>query len=74
MTIPMPVFFRINGIPTKRIYSLDINDPDKQTTFSINNDYSIQIKSITFDYCDRKKFCDIYYEAYEVVEVEVGRG
>ena len=63
----------INGIPTGKFYSSQVEDLDKQTKFMLDNNYVLRIKSIVFDYCDGKRFCDYYFDAYDIVEIEVER-
>ena len=55
--------FRINGIPTKKLKEGD--------TFSLNDGYSLKVNSIIIDYCDNQRYCDLSYEAYDLVEVSI---
>jgi len=57
--------FRINGVPTGILREGD--------TFDLNDGYTLRITSITIDYCDEARFCDLIYEAYDLVEIEVVR-
>ena len=61
--------FRINGVPTGKLYTK--NTLSKQTEFSLTKDYSLKIDSIKFDFCDGRRFCNLFHEAYDVVDVEV---
>ena len=60
--------FRINGIPTKRIYQEDMNE--EPTSFNLGNGFELSIESIEFDKCDFK-ICDLFYDGYDAVEIEV---
>ncbi len=61
--------FKINGIDTGKIY---VSDEDRiPQSFNLNANYNIIINSITFNYCDNKRFCDTHFEAYDLVDVEV---
>src|SRR3989338_7622541 len=59
--------FRINGVPTKKMHSPK-DFPDKQTSFRLDEQYSIKIENIVFDFCDNKAFCNLGYEAYNIVD------
>ncbi len=64
--------FRINGIPTGWIGKEGSEQvPKKQRSFKLNNDYQLVIKSIQFDYCDKRRFCDYFYESYDLVELSI---
>lgn len=60
--------FRINGVPTGRLYNPGLI---KKSTFNINENYTLQLNSITFDYCDGERFCDLDKEAYHLVNISV---
>ena len=62
---------KINGVDTYKIYADNTNK--EQNTFDINDDYVIKINSIIFDFCDNKRFCDTYFEAYDLVNVSIQR-
>ena len=63
--------FRINGVPTGKLHIK--NTQDKQNEFQLNKDYVLKINSIKFDYCDNRRFCNVAYEAYDVVDMEIER-
>jgi len=59
--------FQINGVRTGKLSHFDRQQEPKE--FNINNDYKLVVNDIYFDYCDGKKVCDYYYEAYNLVSV-----
>lgn len=63
--------FRINGVPTKRLYSSD--KLLAKSSFSLNPDYELRISSIIFDYCGDARFCDLDFEAYHIVNISIIR-
>ncbi|MBI2549203.1 hypothetical protein HYW21_07685 [Candidatus Woesearchaeota archaeon] len=67
-------FFRINGVPTKRLYDPKYSNASKPSFFTMNDNVSLQIASITFNFCDHRRFCNMPFEAYDIVQVEVKRG
>ncbi|MBS3102154.1 hypothetical protein J4458_01760 [Candidatus Woesearchaeota archaeon] len=52
--------FRINGVPTGKI--------EKGATFRLDEQYSMKIEDIVFDFCDNRAFCHLGYEAYNIVD------
>ncbi|NQV09131.1 hypothetical protein HQ529_04730 [Candidatus Woesearchaeota archaeon] len=63
--------FRINGVPTRKIYSSELSKSGVQKNFRFDEDYELEIKSIKFKFCDNRRFCDYYYESYDLVEVKI---
>lgn len=59
--------FLINGITTQKL-SPD-NTKGAANTFQLNDKNNIKINSITYDYCDGRRFCDDHYEAYNIVSI-----
>jgi len=57
--------FRINGAIARSL------SPNGIDTFNLNENHSIKINSIKIDYCDGRRVCDYYYQAYDLVEMEV---
>ena len=55
--------FRINGIPTRKLREGD--------SFALNDGYILKINKITIDECDGRRFCDIVYDSYDTVDIEV---
>jgi len=53
--------FRVNGVPIAQMR--------KDSTFQIEDDYTIKIANIEFNYCGDKRFCNIGYEAYNIVNM-----
>ena len=62
-------FFRINGIPTKRIYSTEIKSENIQKSFNIDDRYQLKINSINFDSCGELNYCDAGSEAFDLVNI-----
>lgn len=62
--------FRINGVPTKQVYSpKDI--PNKKTSFDLDEQYVMKVENIVFDFCDNRRFCHLGYEGYNIVNVSI---
>lgn len=64
--------FRINGVPTKQIYS-PRDFPDGKVSFDLDGQYVVKIENIVFDYCDGRRFCHLGLEGYHVVDVSIER-
>ncbi len=64
--------FRINGVPTKQMYSIK-DFSDRKTSFDLDGQYVMKIENIIFDFCDDRRFCHLGYEGYHVVDVSVER-
>jgi len=62
--------FRINGVPTKRIYAN--NDPS-QNSFNLDPNYKLRLNSIIFDYCGHVRVCDIDFDAYDIINISIVR-
>jgi len=62
--------FRINGVPIGRLHEPGLF---KKSSFDINENYTLQINSIVFDYCGGARFCDLEKEAYHAVNISVMR-
>lgn len=60
-------FFRINGVPTGALHA----SAQAQTTFDLDDTYQIRVDGMQFDYCDNRRFCNLHYEAYDIVNVSV---
>jgi len=58
--------FRINGIPTG-----GIKVHNQEAGFDLDNTYRVETDSVTFDYCGTKRFCNLHFEAYDIVNVTV---
>ncbi len=63
--------FRVNGVPTKDIYNSKVEDSSKKKSFKLDSNHEIVIKSIQFNFCDNRRYCDVPFDAYHLVEVEV---
>jgi len=65
--------FRINGVPTKKMFgSTDFGNARKHS-FDLDENYSIKVNSIVFDFCDNRRFCHLGMEAYHVVNMSIER-
>ena len=62
--------FRINGVPTKHMYSIK-DFPDRKTSFDLGGQYIMKIENIVFDFCDNRRFCHLGAEGYHVVDIMV---
>lgn len=63
--------FRINGVPTERLYPSDKVDGSKTDSFSIDGNYTIKVTSVKVNQCDNHRFCHLGYEGYHKVDVVV---
>lgn len=63
--------FRVNGVPTKRIYQKDVDEEPK--SFDLGDGSVLMIDSIEFDKCDYG-VCDLHYDGYDAVDVGVVEG
>lgn len=64
-------FFRINGVPTGALHAFKEGQPEDSAAFNLDATYKIKINSITFDHCDNRRFCNLHYEAYDIVNISV---
>lgn len=53
--------FRINGVPSGKM--------QKDSTFQLDNNYVMKITNIEFNYCNNQRFCNIGFEAYNIVDI-----
>ena len=63
--------FNVNGIQSDMIYLS--HDGKSSDSFSLNDEYEFRIESIVFNFCDHKRFCDTYFEAYDWVNISIER-
>ena len=63
--------FRINGVPTKKLYSLEEFQGSRKPDFDLDDDYKLTIENIVFDYCDGQRFCSLGYESYNIIDVKI---
>lgn len=40
-------------------------------TYNLDNNYFFKIDSITFDFCDNRRFCDYDFQAYDIVKFSI---
>ncbi len=55
--------FRINGVPTRKLRPGDI--------FPLNDGNILKINSIVLDYCNNQRFCDVIYDAYDLINYSI---
>lgn len=60
--------FRVNGVPTGHLFD---SQEKGDTEFQIDQNHKIRIDSITIDFCDGAQYCDLYYDAYDVVNLSI---
>ena len=65
--------FRINGVPTKKLFSIKDFGNIRKKSFDLDENYTLKINSIEFDFCDNKRFCHLGYEGYHLVNVSIER-
>lgn len=65
--------FRINGVPTKKIYDFKNFGSARKSAFDIDEGYELKINSVEFDFCDNRKFCHLGYEGYNIVNLSIKR-
>ena len=65
--------FRVNGVPTKKLFSVKDFGNNKTATFELDRNYILKINSISFDFCDNRRFCHLGADGYHVVDVSVER-
>lgn len=63
-------FFRINGEPTGALYQAEDGE-NNPNAIALNKDYLLVINNIIFNYCNNKRFCDSYFEAYHIVNLSI---
>lgn len=57
--------FRINGLLAKDISSSANSD------MVLNDNYTVKVKSVKFDYCNNRRVCDYLLQSYDLVEMEL---
>ena len=64
--------FRINGVPSGWIKQVNSKGFLSKKPFDFTGSgYELVIESIKFDYCDGRRFCDYFYDSYNLVEVSI---
>jgi len=63
--------FKINGVNTPALHAYEKGITDNISSYDINNLYEIKVNSISFGQCDNRRFCNLHYEAYDVVNMTV---
>ncbi len=64
-------YFRINGVPTGRLISQDDSRSEGERSFVLDNNYTMDIKSIRFNDCGTRRFCDVYWNEENIVELSI---
>jgi len=65
--------FRINGIPTKKLFSFEEFGNTKKNSFDLDENHTMRINSIDFNFCDNKRFCDFGTESYNILNLTITR-
>ena len=52
--------FRVNGVPTGKM--------EDGGAFKLDEEYTMKIENIEFDFCDNRAFCHIGFEAYNIID------
>lgn len=63
--------FKVNGVNTGGLHAFTLGLTDNTSSFNIDTNHRIMVNSITFDYCDNARFCNLHYEAYDIVNLTV---
>lgn len=63
--------FRINGVPTTKMYVPELVGEGKSNSFVFDKDYIIKINNARFNQCDNHRFCHLGYEGYDSVDLSV---
>ncbi len=64
-------YFRVNGVPTGQITTKDSDVNDAAKSFTLEEEYRLEVNSIQFNYCGTYRFCDMRHEAHDVVNVSI---
>lgn len=59
--------FRINGVPTGAMKA----NEGAASEFLLDQDYKLVLRDAQFDFCDNRRFCNLHFEAYDIVDVEI---
>ena len=62
--------FRVNGVATGPLRDNN-SDTGAHSKFSIDENKTLEVTGIQLDYCDGRRFCNVYYEAYDIVNLTV---
>ena len=63
--------FRINGVPTGRIYNASVTG--QSNYFNINQEVKLVINNLKINECGNQFFCDVPFEAYDKVNISLVR-
>lgn len=63
--------FRINGIATGALAAVNDENVGAPSKFALDENSTLEITGIQLDYCDGRRFCNVYYEAYDIVNMTV---
>jgi hypothetical protein len=63
--------FRINGVATGALAAINNLKANITSKFDLDENYALQIENIQFYYCDNRRFCNVHYEAYDIVNISV---
>lgn len=57
--------FRINGVPTSKMFA--------NSSFDLDGEFVLKINSAKFNQCDNHRFCNYWFEGYDIINVSVER-
>ncbi len=65
--------FRINGVPTTRMYAPNVLDTGRSNSFDFHQNYTLVVEGVRVNQCDNHRFCHLGYEGYHAVDVSIVR-
>lgn len=63
--------FRINGVATGALSAISDKSAEASSKFDLDENATLEVTGIQLDYCDGRRFCNVYYEAYDIVNLTV---
>lgn len=63
--------FRVNGVTTGALSANSDKNAVVPSKFDLDENSTLEITGIQLDYCNGRRFCNVYYEAYDIVNVTV---
>ncbi|MBI3051501.1 hypothetical protein HYY74_03510 [Candidatus Woesearchaeota archaeon] len=64
-------FFRVNGKATGGLHEFKPGLTDNVSSYTVNGAFHIKVNSIMFDYCGSRRFCNLHFDAYEIVNLSL---
>lgn len=65
--------FRVNGVPTGKLFATENAKDGKRDSFDVDGDYILKVNSVKVNQCDNHRFCHLGYEGYHEIDVVVER-